>query len=516
VKRCAALAAALSLCLGCSGSESDGASPAPEGGQNLPRVQPPPVADTCDVPVEAVDVSSPTTVVGANGEGCTEAALDAALAQGGIITFDCGEAQTTLTLSAAKIISQDTILDGGDRVTLSAGGSQRLFVTEGEVNFTVQHITLADARVDGPRGDGPSEQNSGAAIYRGPDSTLTVIGVTFRNNHATAVGNDVGGGAIYSRGGETIIVASTFDGNSAASGGAIGNLRSNLTVINSVFVNNQALDQNGGAIAVDGQNPERGKVMTLCGLVIRNNSARLEGGGVYRYGYPEESTVIDSCTFDSNSAEAAEGSHAGGLYVLTDTPGAMPLSLTNSSIIRNSSANGAAGLFLYNVPVTITNVTVAENVAVHSLAGGIAANSVSGALTNCTIAYNHADASDSFGGGITGAENLELVNTIVAHNTAGNDWNPINCTQTAAAGAHNLQYPAERPSGDADTECAPGIEFADPLLGPLVDHGGPTETLALLPGSPAIGAGENCPATDQRGEPRDSGCDLGAARFDLD
>ena len=506
------LVAGMCLVLGCENTEHDaGAAGGNEGGgSGLPPVEAPPVADTCEAPIAAADVSSPTTVITA----CDEAGLDAALDQGGVITFDCAESPTTITLTSAKVISQDTVIDGGDSVTLSAGGTQRLFVTEGEVDFTVQHLTLADARVNGPRGDGPSEENSGAAIYRGSDATLAVVGCTFLNNHATASGNDVGGGAIYSRGGDTIIVGSTFDGNSAASGGAIGNLRSNLTVVNSVFVNNQALEQNGGAVAVDGQNPDHGRVMVLCGITVRNNSAQLEGGGVYRYGYPDESTEIDSCTFDGNSAEAAEGSHAGGLYVLTDTPGAMPLTLTNSAITRNTSGNGAAGLFLYNVPVTVTNVTVAENVAIHSLAGGIAANGVSGTLTNCTIANNHADAEDSFGGGITGAENLQLDNTIVANNTAGNEWNPVNCTATAGSGANNLQHPAEMASGGADTECAPGITFTDPLLGPLADNGGPTETMALLPGSPAIGAGSNCPATDQRGEPRDSGCDLGAVRFD--
>ncbi|HEY1918443.1 MAG TPA: choice-of-anchor Q domain-containing protein [Streptosporangiaceae bacterium] len=50
------------------------------------------------------------------------------------------------------------------------------------------------------------------------------------------------------------------------------------------------------------------------------------------------------------------------------------------------------------------------------------------------------------------------------------------------------------------------------MLGPLADNGGPTKTIALLPGSPAIGTGGKCPATDQRGDPRSrkTGCDIGA------
>jgi hypothetical protein len=66
------------------------------------------------------------------------------------------------------------------------------------------------------------------------------------------------------------------------------------------------------------------------------------------------------------------------------------------------------------------------------------------------------------------------------------------------------------------------ITGMDPMLGPLADNGGPTETQALAPGSPAIDAGKpgpadgrgtHCPPTDQRGVPRMGRCDLGAYEF---
>ena len=83
-------------------------------------------------------------------------------------------------------------------------------------------------------------------------------------------------------------------------------------------------------------------------------------------------------------------------------------------------------------------------------------------------------------------------------------------------GGHNL---------DSDNTCGfdpanGSLPSTDPLLGPLQDNGGPTLTHALLPGSPAIDAGEDaqCPATDQRGvyRPQDGDengwatCDIGA------
>jgi hypothetical protein len=188
----------------------------------------------------------------------------------------------------------------------------------------------------------------------------------------------------------------------------------------------------------------------------------------------------------------------------------MPLYLSNSTISNNTSANSAGAMFFYNSPVELTNVTVSGNFALDSLAGAIAANGVTGTLRNCTIADNHADDTDSFAGAITGADGLTIVNTIISGNTAGNEYNPVSCTQTASGGSNDLQFPADQMSGQPDTPCVTGITFADPLLEPLQDNGGPTATMALSAGSPAIGGGTDCPATDQRGEARSNGCDIGA------
>jgi hypothetical protein len=92
-----------------------------------------------------------------------------------------------------------------------------------------------------------------------------------------------------------------------------------------------------------------------------------------------------------------------------------------------------------------------------------------------------------------------IKNSIVANNTGGDcDFqSPVN------AGGENL---------DSDGSCTGFTIIADPLLGPLADNGGPTMTHALLPGSPAIGAGAGpCIGLDQRDVSRPStDCDLGA------
>lgn len=81
-------------------------------------------------------------------------------------------------------------------------------------------------------------------------------------------------------------------------------------------------------------------------------------------------------------------------------------------------------------------------------------------------------------------------------------------------GGNNLQFPARNTNDPSDRDCTAGILIANPQLFPLGNNGGSTQTLALLPGSPAMNAGNNatCPTTDQRGVARPQGgvCDIGA------
>ena len=110
------------------------------------------------------------------------------------------------------------------------------------------------------------------------------------------------------------------------------------------------------------------------------------------------------------------------------------------------------------------------------------------------------------GGGmrLLGSGTLTLVNTIVANSLSGSD-----CSGAVTSLGHNLD--SDNAWNLTDPDDLPG---EDPLLGPLPDNGGPTETHALLPGSPAIDAGDDsaAPDTDQRGAPRPYGpaSDIGA------
>ena len=130
-------------------------------------------------------------------------------------------------------------------------------------------------------------------------------------------------------------------------------------------------------------------------------------------------------------------------------------------------------------------------------------------ISSSTITENTADL--GAGGGIYGETTLQ--NSILANNSKEN------CNTTLRSKGYNLSS-----DGSCHFNGPSDLNNTDPLLGPLQNNGGPTQTMALLPGSPAIDAGNpsGCPdsnghllTTDQRGRPRPDkedagGCDMGA------
>jgi hypothetical protein len=126
------------------------------------------------------------------------------------------------------------------------------------------------------------------------------------------------------------------------------------------------------------------------------------------------------------------------------------------------------------------------------------------------MVFNDSTVSDNLGIQI-GDGSYTLGNTIVANNM------PNDCFGTdITSNGYNLIEDAAGCTFAGDT--TGNIIGLDPILGPLQDNGGPTQTHALLAGSPAIDAvlDNNCPSADQRGVSRPQGpyCDIGA--FELE
>jgi hypothetical protein len=448
-----------------------------------------------------VDVSHPTTVVGSGtAASCTEAALDTAVAKGGIITFDCGTAPATITVTKEVPITMGTTLDGSNLVTLSGGGTTRIMHIKSAWNvttplLTVQNLTFSDGYTTDVMNTTATDEG-GAAIYE-DGGALVVIHCTFTNNHSAQSGEDVAGGAIVGLGSSTLVVEdSVFVGNSSSNGGAIGSQDENVTIVNSTFTNNKAngtggnpgYGGDGGAMSFDGDHIN----WTMCGDTFSGNTAYQQGGAIFRVGYGSDDLVnIDRCTFDGNSTNMANGI-AGGVYLEDVT-----ITMSASTISHNSANNGAGFWVGETAIANLTNVTIADNTA--NMGGGVwFANPMSGTFLNVTIADNVCT-------GLFDGANIVLQNCLIAGNTVGSmcGEGESQCDHTHMGAGSNMQT-------TGTPSCTSSVLVADPMLGSLMNNGGPTDTMAPASGSPAIGKGTGCPAQDQRGQPRKSPCTLGA------
>lgn len=112
---------------------------------------------------------------------------------------------------------------------------------------------------------------------------------------------------------------------------------------------------------------------------------------------------------------------------------------------------------------------------------------------------------------IDDGRSLVLKNTVIADNSKTFIWEDTSCNQPHAGQGANYQWPDQNAGGQPEQPCAGNAVFADPLPGELGDNGGLTETILLDAGSPAVGTATDCPANDQRGEPRSmTSCTPGA------
>jgi hypothetical protein len=210
------------------------------------------------------------------------------------------------------------------------------------------------------------------------------------------------------------------------------------------------------------------------------------------------------------------------------------LTVLDSTISNNSTSNSqvAAGIDSEVGSVTIINSTIRSNVDNGSnSAGGIGILGGSVYIANSTISGNtgtqQTGTPNNSGGGIDvsslssllgGTASVTLYDTIVAGNT-GSVNNPTDVSGSFISLGHNLIGEANSQSSGfvSSDQVGTTTNPINPLLGPLTANGGPTPTMALLTGSPAIGAGSsaNAPATDQRGDPRPTSGALDIGAFEL-
>ncbi len=492
------------------GGNADGGGGNADGGSGQSDAGPPP-ATSCTPPIGLEDTSGATVIGDGSPDGCVESALRTAAEAGGTITFDCGPAPVTISITQTieLPVDRDTIIDGGGLVTLDGGLTARIFDfyhpdwMNNPNKVVLQRLTFRNAQAppgeyfpqdpDNPNCAYGYKEGSGGVIFM-RNGVLHVIDCEFYDNRAALIGPDVGGGAIYVNGvPEVIITGSRFVGNRAANGGAVGMLwAANPAIYNSVFEDNTAEgtgqnyvepgcpvfnhDQQGGAggnsgaVYFDGPNDE-GQVYTLCGCVFTNNRANELGGALFRTpNIGQREMLLDRCLFDGNTGRM------GGVSFIkqNDVTVRATTFMHNRSgvdIDGNEIGGPLGGLWINEGSIDLENSTFYDN----QPTGLNLESGASGSVTNATFV-------DSRPAGGYRVDNSLFVDT--------------SCTDTLT-GDHNLQWPS-------GTACAGGASFADPAIGAIGDHGGATPTFLPAAGGPAIGVGTGCPTTDQRGQPRDT------------
>src|SRR5579884_298352 len=291
------------------------------------------------------------------------------------------------------------------------------------------------------------------------------------------------------------------------------------------------IDGSGQSVTLDGQNrltvfvANYGFPLTLNALTIANGSSPSDnGGGLYNVG---DTVNISNSTFTNNSSPNANG---GGLYNYQGT-----VSISNSTFTNNSAPNlEGGGLYNNSGTVTISSSTFGNNSA---LSGGGLLNEGTVTISNSTFANNSAGAG---GGGLYNRDSkVTISNSTFASNSASNGGGLYNYGGTTSLGGSIV---AKNTGGDcsnyngtltdngynlsSDSSCGftgtGDLQNTDPLLDPLGNNGGPTQTMALQRGSPAIDQvpAAQCPSTDQRGVSRldngESSCDMGAYESSYD
>jgi CSLREA domain-containing protein len=294
--------------------------------------------------------------------------------------------------------------------------------------------------------------------------------------------------ATASPGVELISFAPALDGGTIILGGT------QLTVDTDVMIDDTSL---GAGITISGNGDSRifevtaGRMVAMVGLTISGGGSYLvRGGGIYNTG----NLSLKNVTVSGNSAYWASG---GGI----DNLGT--LSLENSTVSGNSavkSGNGSGGGGIHNSgSLRLVNSTISNNSCV-GYGSGIGA----GILNVGSVTVIHSTISGNFGCGVL--ENLPgsitLENSIIAGNAA------------IGGGAENLAG-----SGvDSIVWLGENMVSGDPMLAPLGDYGGRTQTMPPLAGSPTIDAAVwlgTTPGTDQRGFARPAGAapDIGAVEL---
>lgn len=476
----------------------------------------------------AGSVGSAAVVAGGSALGIAAAWASPAQASTFTVTAATDDGTGMLDGTLSKAIAEANANAGADTITFDAGLTTITFTDDAGVVPIVESLTI-----DGPGADMLTidfDDNCGLRADLSSASSLSISGLTLKDglvpndSDCTNRGDGQGGAlAIYGTTTGTVTISDvTFLSNYALYyGGGLsceGSL-GGVTIEDSTFTDNTAEEEGGGGAYLD-----CGGDVVISGSVFTGNSSGSEGGGVtIGVGNDNTATIVDS-TFTGNTVNGGDG---GGAYFENGTG-----FVVNSTFSGNTVYYGNGGAIAGDTAFNIIQSTVTGNTATpfvytsddvtyiyQGQGGGVRGRPFTGGITvtMSTISGNTAEfGSEMF---LYNGDRVEIVGSIVAGPVDGGST--PGTVGTASSGysimgdnasmqvSYSLIGPLPNDSADYSValydDGGNTFDVTDPGLDDLADNGGPTETMALLTGSPAIDAGPSpVPEfdgndTDQRG-----------------
>jgi len=349
------------------------------------------------------------------------------------------------------ITSEITIEGNGGKIAGKKGASFRLIAVESSGDLTLSNVTVSGG-----------SQNHGGAIFN--YGTLTINDSTITGSKA-----NLGGGVFNGAAAVLNIDGSTVSKNTAGYGGGVYDYSGAVSITNSTITGNKAIVDGGGIYKYAG-------TLDIAYSTISKNTSGRDGAGMHNR---DSAATITYSTISGN--KTGFFGYGGGIYDRSSTA-----SIENSTISGNKASVGG-GIF-NRATLTVSNSTIAKNTAID-------------------------------GGGVFNLRDLTLKRSLISGNQAFvgreiDDFETVTRDNYNLFGTNGHDGVTGFSPGATDIVPGSGVFIAD-ILGPLANNGGPTQTHALVPGSPAIDAAPadgDCPAGDQRGVLRPQGtlCDIGS------
>jgi parallel beta-helix repeat protein len=388
----------------------------------------------------------------------------------GAATFSVTNVNDAGAGSLRQAVLDANAATGDDIITIGVTGS--IVLTSGEIDIT-DGVTITGPGASALTVSG----NDASRIFKIniATSTVSISGMTLTHGFTTD-----GGGALYIIG----------DGSIALTG---------------VNITNSNSSNDGGGVYVDCDTC----AVTISNATISGNTTSGNGGGIGTEN--GTSLLVTNSRIIGNTTTGGQGSDSGrGGGIFCDD---LNFTLSSSEVSGNTGVNGGGVAFYSDQPNKIVNSTISGNTATGN-AGGVY---LYGGNNDATIENSTISGNTGTGIGVyySDGHNLVLTSTIVANNTGADVARTDGGTPAFTANNSLIRTPV---AGSSITG-ASNLIGVDPKLGPLANNGGPTDTMALLTGSPAINVGSN-PETlafDQRGNGYartvGGGTDIGAFEF---